>query len=349
MGSCELAAAIFLFLDIDYHFQSGKMVCIVMKFILNLLLGIALPAFAASNLSSDVNLNSQNSSGAGSRPYVVEIVSAKGEKTSEVKGISDKGDPFLISEQIGASPYKEDKFSVFPSIGMGIGGKITLYRAPDYKVKDGKKEFIVRSWTKTVGDLLDENKIALGQDDKINFSPSTPLELNMNININRVAKTILIQPEDIAFKTTKKSNPNVEKGTKKVLQAGKKGTKNKYYLVTREDGVEISRVFQKSEVMIEPTEEIDEVGTKVVTYGSGVASIWKSDSGMVAACNFVSRGTKIHLVNTDNGKSVDVTCMGGGLRSDRLVDLSDTAFEKLGGTWSQGLLNNIRAEKYYSE
>jgi len=323
------------------------MVCIVMKFILNLLLGIALPAFAASNLSSDVNLNSQNSSGAGSRPYIIEIVSAKGDKTSEVKGISDKGDPFLISEQVGANPYKEDKFSAFPSIDMGIGGKITLYRAPDYKVKDGKKEFVVRSWAKTVGDLLDENKIALGQDDKINFSPSTPLELNMDINIIRVARTTMIEYESIDYQIVKKEDPNLEKGKTKVEQAGKKGKKNLFYEVTREDGVQVSKVLKKTEVAEEPVDEKITVGTKIVSYGTGVASWYVNSNQMIGACNLVPKGTKVRVVNLSNGKSVEITTSGGGLRSDRIVDLSTAAFQALGASTSQGVIGNVRLEKVY--
>ena len=235
-----------------------------MKFVLNLLLGIALPAFAASNLSPSVTVSKQDNASMESRPYIIEEISARGEKISETKGISAEGDPFLISKAIGANPYEEDRFSSFPSLNMGIGGKITLYRAPDYKIKDGKKEFVVRSWTKTVGDLLDENKIALGQDDKINFSPSTPLELNMSINIIRVARTTMIESEPINYKTIKKEDPDLDKGKTKVEQAGKKGKRNLFYLVTREDGVQISKVLTKSEVAVEPVEEKLIIGTKPV-------------------------------------------------------------------------------------
>lgn len=235
-----------------------------MKFILNLLLGIALPAFAASNFSSEVNLNSQNNSTGGSRPYIIEEISASGEKTGETKGISAEGDPFLISKAIGANPYEEDRFSSFPSLNMGIGGKITLYRAPDYKIKDGKKEFVARSWTKTVGDLLSENKIELGEDDKINFSQGTSLELDMNINIIRVARTTMIKSEPIDYKTIKKEDPNLDRGKTKVEQAGKKGKRNLFYLVTREDGVQISKVLMKSEIAAPPVEEKLIIGTKPV-------------------------------------------------------------------------------------
>jgi len=319
------------------------------NFLTRLLAGVAIPAAITSSLFS-TNVLSQKSSKAEfvERPYVVEIINSDGSTSAEVKGVSKEMDPFLISEAVGANPHKEDKFSAFPAPKMGIGGKITLYRAPDYKIKDGKKEIVVRSWTKTVGDLLEESKIELGQDDKINFSASTELELNMNININRVAKTTIIEPEDINYKVVKKSNPNLEKGTKNVLQIGKRGTKNKYFLVTREDGVEVSRVLQKSEIVTDPVDEIDEVGTKIVAYGSGEASWYVRTSQMIGACNILPKGTRIHVVNTANGKSIDITTSGGGIQTaGRIVDLSTGAFEALGVSTNQGTISNVRVEKYY--
>ncbi len=171
----------------------------------------------------------------------------------------------------------------------------------------------------------------------------------MSISIIRVAKTIVIEPEDIPFKVVKKSNPSVEKGNRKVLQAGQEGKKNRHYLVTREDGEEISRVLQKSEVAEEPVEEIVEVGTKVVVYGSGGASWYIRTSEMIGACNLVPRGTRLHVVNPSNGKSVDIVSSGGGGFSGmgRVVDLSTAAFEALGVSTSQGTISNVRVEKYY--
>lgn len=233
------------------------------NFLVRLLAGVAIPAAITSSLFSS-NVLSQTPSSPVERPYVVEVIKSDGTKDNEVSGISKETDPFLISEAVGAKPYKEDKFTAFPSPQMGIGGKITLYRAPDYRIKDGKKDFVFRSWSSTVGDLLTENSIELGQDDKINFSASTPLELNMDINIIRVAKTTVIQSESIPFTTTKKNDPNLDQGKTKVEQAGKTGKKNLFYLVTREDGVEVSRVLQKTEVAEEPVTEKLIIGTKPV-------------------------------------------------------------------------------------
>lgn len=303
-------------------------------------------ALYPTNIGTSLGANSASEK----RHFVVDEVAESGVQINTFKGESSELDPFIVSEELGAKPYPEDKFTITPDLSERFGSQITLYRAPVYTIKDGKKIMTIRSWQTTVGDLIIESKIPeIGVDDKINFALDQKLELSMQITIIRVAKTTVIEKEAINFKTVKKENSTIEKGNQKIVQAGKRGLKNNYFLVTREDGVEVSKNFTKSEVVEEPTNEIIEIGTKVVVYGSGIASIWKSSGEMIAACNFVSRGTKVHVVNQDNKKSVNVTCMGGGMRADRIIDLSDSAFIQLGGTWSQGLLKNVRVEKYYPE
>lgn len=285
------------------------------------------------------------------RPYVVEVVDASGNISSELKGISSSDNPFSISEDLGAGPFTEDKFQSFPDIRMGIGSKITLYRAPLIKVKDGKRSKEARSWKKTVEEFFFEQKIEIGKDDKVNFALDTEIENEMEIAITRVAITTVVESEPIKFTTVKKPNSSVEKGNKKTLQAGKNGIKNKYYLVRREDGEEVSRKLTKTEVELEPTDEIVEVGTKVVVYGSGEASWYVRTSAMIGACNLVPRGTKVRVVNLSNGKSVDIVTSGGGAFSGmgRVVDLSTSAFEALGVSASKGTIPNVRVEKYYPE
>lgn len=285
------------------------------------------------------------------RPYVVEIIETDGNISNEIKGISASTDPFSIAQDLGAGPHKEDRFKSFPDIKMNIGSKVTLYRAPVLSIKDGKRSKEVRSWAETVGELFAEQKIEIGKDDKVNFSSDTEIENGTEIVITRVAITTVIEPETIKYSTVKKTNPNVEKGNKKTLQAGKNGTKNKYYLVRREDGEEVSRSLTKTEVAEAPVDEIIEYGTKVVIYGSGSASWYVRSSAMIGACNLVPRGTKLHVVNTANGKSVDIVSSGGGAFSGmgRAVDLSTAAFEALGASLGQGIISNVRVEKYYTE
>ncbi|PIS07977.1 hypothetical protein COT78_00645 [Candidatus Berkelbacteria bacterium CG10_big_fil_rev_8_21_14_0_10_43_13] len=282
-------------------------------------------------------------------PYIIDEIAPDGHLVKEYSGTTANIDPIKIASDIGAKPFVEDKFTAFPDIKMGIGSKITLYRAPVFTVVDGKKNITVRSWAKTVGGVLTDGKVqSLGADDKINFATDTRTELEMEIHIARVARTNVVESENINFSIVKKENPSLEKGTKSVLQKGVLGSRAKTYLVIREDGEEVSKTLIKSEVTQVPVSEIDEIGTKVVVYGSGKASWYINTSNMIGACNILPKGTKVHVVNLANGKSVDITTSGGGIQTPgRILDLSTSAFTALGASLGQGIISNVRVEKYY--
>jgi len=198
------------------------------------------------------------------RPYVVEVVDASGKNKEELKGISDEVNPFSITEKLGAKPFVEDKFTAFPDIKMGIGSKITLYRAPEYKIKEGKKETVIRSWTDTVGALFSERNIEIGKDDRVNFPLDTRLDLEMNIVITRVAITQIQEKKPIDFQIIKKDDNTMDQGKTKVQQAGQKGIKLLTYEVHREDGEEVSRKLLSTEITKKPVDEIILIGTKPV-------------------------------------------------------------------------------------
>lgn len=309
---------------------------------------VAAISFSQANLLTNRGPNVISSV---AKPYIVETIDIDGNRAGSFVGQSLATDPYEIARELGAEPYIEDRYMAFPDIAMGIGGKITLYRAPVYEIVDGKKHRTVRSWQNTVGGLLTEKRIELGVDDKINFSVDTEIENGMEIRINRVAKTTIVVPETIAFSTTKKLNANLEKSVKNVLQKGVSGIRNKYYLVTRIDGEEVSRVLQKSEVALEPVTEILEVGTRVVVYGTGKASWYswpamESKNAYYAASKTLAKGTEVWVVNTANGKGVKVTILDR-VAADVAIDLSPKAFAAI-GSLGAGIIN-VRIEKYYPE
>lgn len=231
-----------------------------------LLAGILLPVGAATIFSSNINSDKTKTSTLEiPRPYVVDVISPQGQQVNEIKGLSKSMDPYEIANDLRAEPFKEDKFVAFPDVHMGIGGKITIYRSPGFTIIDGKKKLIFRSWVDTVGELLDEAQVPeLGLDDRINFSPETKLEDRMEIKIIRVAITTVVKKEDIAYKTIKKEDKTLDEGKTRVERKGEKGTKDLYYEVRREDGIEISRVLKRTEISKQPVDEILIIGTKPV-------------------------------------------------------------------------------------
>lgn len=224
--------------------------------------------------------------------------------------------------------YPQDDVTSFPDPQMKLGSVIRVTRATPVKIIDGKKEIEVRTWDKVVGQMLENNKIEIGQNDKISVNLSSDLVPNSVIAITRVELTKVSQKEPIAYKTLKKDDPTIDKGLKKTLQVGKNGEREKVFEVRRENGEEVERKLISNEIVTQSVDEIVAIGTKEVVYGTGKAT-WFGAPPMTAAHNSLPRGTKVVVTSIKTGKSIEVTVIGGGIQGSAIIDLSPDAFEKL--------------------
>jgi uncharacterized protein YabE (DUF348 family) len=236
----------------------------LMNFIMKMIALLVGPVALAAGGANINNLPVESANVKYAQAYFVEEYLPDGSAGQTFSGKSGDKNLFQAVTEVGANPYPEDKLAPFFSKDFVLGARVAMYRAPVYEVYDGKRHTTYRSWTKTVGELLSEKKIELGQDDKINFATDFPIENGITIRITRVAHTQVVENQDIDFNIVKKDDPNLDKGKTSVKQAGKKGQKALTYAVTREDGVEVSRVLIKTEVVSDPIDQILMVGTKPV-------------------------------------------------------------------------------------
>ena len=260
-------------------------------------------------------------------------------------------------EELNVVVYPEDKINALPSPTLRIGSKITITRATPLELTDAKVKKVYRTWTKTVGDFIAENKLDLLGQDSVEPTEETEIYYNMSIKITRVAEIDIVEKEPIKFKTVKKYNNDLEKGTKNILQRGKDGEKAVTYHIKRVDGEEVSRKVTNTEVISEPVEEIQEIGTWVKVYDyNGVASwygIWPylariSDNAYYAAAHDLGtypKGTQLWVVNKANGKGVKVTVLDYMENPECSLDLSKAAFSAI-ASLGAGIID-IRIEKYY--
>jgi hypothetical protein len=233
-----------------------------------LLAGIILPVSFVSFLNTNQGIDKKETNiEERTRPYVLEIYPADGGASQTISGISRETDPFMIAEDLGAKPVKLDKFSAFPSIDMGIGSKIIIYRTPDYLIIDGKKKIPVRSWTSTVADLFAEQGIEMLDDDRVAPKIDAEIKTGDQIKITRVAISDVKKTKAIEFNTISKDDDTLDKGKTKIEQKGVNGEKTLTYEVRREDGVEVSRKLINTETTLKPVDEILIIGTKPVITG----------------------------------------------------------------------------------
>lgn len=122
------------------------------------------------------------------------------------------------------------------------------------------KELLTAS--STVEAVLKEEKITLGEKDKINPPLDQKIEKNMKIQVTRVTEKTITQEEKVPFKIIKKNTSSLNKGTTRVVQEGQNGIKENTIHIVYEDGKEISREVIESKVTQKPIDKIIKVGTK---------------------------------------------------------------------------------------
>lgn len=253
-----------------------------------------------------------------------------------------QADPWPIVQTMGRELYLEDRLKMFPDPTLGLGGMLSVQRALPVEVNDGGDVKVFRTWAKKVGELLDERSIEIGEKDQLSTARETTLAPELKIVIIRVSETEVKEVESIVFATKTRNDPELEKGQTRIEQKGKKGKKAKYYLVRRENGQTVDKKFVRQEVVEEAVDELIVFGTKVIVLGEGKAT-WFGAPSLTAAHNSLPRGTRLRVVNKNNGKNVVVKIIGPGIQGDALIDLSPDAFKRLAPLSSGVIL--VRLEK----
>lgn len=139
-----------------------------------------------------------------------------------------------------------------------------LGRSPNKRVVilvDGARR-IVETRAATVGEVLREQKIVLGNDDRVEPPDYTPIERAATIQIVRVALTTETVKEPIEFERRYLRDENLPEGQVRVLQLGANGQAEIVYQITWEDGREVSRREIARRVLREPVTEILVLGTR---------------------------------------------------------------------------------------
>lgn len=135
---------------------------------------------------------------------------------------------------------------------------------------DGQK-IVFTSSSGTVGDVLNENNIALGTADLVTPATAAALTTDVsNIKVTRVTTKDETRTESIAFATQEVQNADLAKGSSEVTTLGENGVSTITDRVTYKDGNETERVNISSEVTKEPINQVVQIGTKVTTTSEDV-------------------------------------------------------------------------------
>jgi len=152
---------------------------------------------------------------------------------------------------------------VMPDAGSEVydGMIITVRRATNLKLNIHGTGYDISTQAETVETLFESMGITISDDERVNVEFSQPITEGMNIDIIKLGQNYVDVIEDIPYGTDIKYTDELERGDSRKASDGKLGKQTVTYLVSYENGVEVSREVTGKMVIEQPVNEVYEYGT----------------------------------------------------------------------------------------
>ena len=194
--------------------------------------------------------------------------------------------PERIVKDAGIELYPEDTTTLARSkdiLSDGAGLELAIDRATPLTLNLYGKKAEVRTQAETVGEMLKEKGIDLGDSGRASASLDAPIAEGMSIRIWREGKQTITVDEKIGFDTKQIKDADRPIGYKKVQTPGKNGKRTVTYEIEIKDGKEVSRKQIASLTTKEAVKQVEVIGAKPSTMpysGGGSKSEWLAASNI---------------------------------------------------------------------
>ncbi|OJU87462.1 hypothetical protein BGO17_00465 [Candidatus Saccharibacteria bacterium 49-20] len=191
-----------------------------------------------------------------------------------------------IAQDAGISLNPEDTTKLERStdfVSDGAGLQLNIDRATPMVLDLYGARTDIRTQAATVGDMLKEKKIDLGENGRASLPLDAPISQGLEVRVWREGKQTVTVDEDVAFETEQVKDADREVGYKAVQTAGQNGKRTVTYEVNIQNGVEVSRTEIASIVLQQPVKQVEVIGSKVKTLpytGGGSKTEWLAASNI---------------------------------------------------------------------
>lgn len=141
------------------------------------------------------------------------------------------------------------------------GSEIIVQRAQNVTIHNCGSTIQVNSYGKTVGELLRENGIMMGEDYILSVSEDARIYDGMEISVDHVVENEETYTQQIPYDTTYCDDDTMPQGQEQVLVEGVRGEVLRRANVVYENSQEKSRTVLEETVLEEPVSQVVAVGT----------------------------------------------------------------------------------------
>jgi resuscitation-promoting factor RpfB len=156
---------------------------------------------------------------------------------------------------------------------------------------DGRSRAVTTT-VQTVAQLLAEQGITVGADDKLSVGAGDAVVNKLAVTVTRISHRQTAVVETVPFGTVRTTSSRLYVGKTKVVTPGKPGTRRAVYDVVRTDGKKTGQTFVSATLVTAPVDQVIEVGTKPkpkpATTGGGGSGSGGSVGGGVDGLNWAA-------------------------------------------------------------
>lgn len=179
-----------------------------------------------------------------------------------------------------------EKDVVQPELTTSLKGQeqltVVIRKAVPVTVTEGAKEQQVESAAVSVGELLKELQIALGEKDLVSVPLDAPLTAHMQVKVVRRVEQEVTAQEEIPFETITREDASLRVGTTEVVQEGEAGVMEVRRRVLLEDGREVSSEVVAETIVKAPVSQVVAYGTQGVVSRGGLEYRYTEELEMTA-------------------------------------------------------------------
>lgn len=300
---------------------------------------VALGFTCAFNLTKDVRITVDTSE-ANVEPQVVEVSANMNKTVGEILNEQEiSTDGYDVSSDLDSKIRDVDEISLKAT----VSGTITV---------DGQQVPFTSS-ADTIGDLLTEQNITLGDNDVVTPSADTKLTKDITgINIDRVEIKEEQRQEEIPFETQETEDADVTKDEVVVDQQGENGVKVITESVKYVNGQRAEATTIKEEVTKEAVPQVQRKGTKVETASTDTsASTSSSDSGSGSSSSSSSGGytaTAVSVSDSDFETICAIVAHEGGTSYEGAAAVMSAVMNRYDAGYASTVLGVLTAPGQFS-
>lgn len=184
---------------------------------------------------------------------------------TRIKTISPYQTAQQIAKDVGIIVYDQDMTTLKPLtnfVNDGAGLELTIFRAKIITLDLYGKMTEIRTQTNTVGDMLKENHIVLGDKGRVSLSVETLVSNGMKVRVWREGIQTVSIDQAIPFQGQLIYDVDQPIGYRAVRTKGLIGNRSITYQVEVKSGVELSRVEIANIITRRPTEQTEVIGLR---------------------------------------------------------------------------------------